>query len=81
MARDKTRAIELGTMTMSPDPQGVDEGRDLGYAGKALGLSPHTVRALARRRELAHYRLGRRLVFRDSDIAEYLRRHRIEARA
>jgi excisionase family DNA binding protein len=79
MARVRMRASEMETM--STDPQEIDEGRDLGYTAKAVGLSPHTVRALARRRELSHYKLGRRLIFRDSDIAEYLRRHRVEARA
>ena len=79
MAREKVRASEMEAVsTTIPE---ANEGRDLGYTASMIGLSPHTVRALARRRELAHYRLGRRLVFRDSDIAEYLRRHRVEVRA
>lgn len=57
-----------------------DEGHDLRWTARRLGLSPHTVRALARRRELAHVRAGRRLVFFEADCAEYLRRHRVEAR-
>jgi excisionase family DNA binding protein len=56
-------------------------GRDLKYASAFMGLSVHTVRALARRKALAHYRLGRRIVFKDRDLQEYLDRHRIEARA
>src|SRR5262249_19876442 len=61
------------------DP-GVDGGpaRDLDYAAAFLGLSKHTVRALTRRRRLAHFRLGRRLVFRDADLEDYMRRHRVE---
>jgi excisionase family DNA binding protein len=55
-------------------------GRDLRYAAGFLGLSPHTVRALARRRALAHFRLGRRLIFKDADLEGYLSKHRVEAR-
>jgi excisionase family DNA binding protein len=54
-------------------------GRDLNYAATFTGLSKFTVRALARRRALAHYRLGRRLVFKDEDLLEYMRRNRVEA--
>jgi excisionase family DNA binding protein len=56
-------------------------GRDLRYAASFLGLSPHTVRQLARRRVIGHYRLGRRLVFKDHDLSAYLRQHRVEAAA
>jgi excisionase family DNA binding protein len=56
------------------------EGHNLRWAARRLGVSPHTVRALARRRALAHVRAGRRLIFYETDIAEYLRRHRVEAR-
>jgi excisionase family DNA binding protein len=55
-------------------------GRDLRYAAAFLGLSPHTVRALARRRALVHYRIGRRLIFKDADLSAFLTRHRVEAR-
>jgi excisionase family DNA binding protein len=55
-----------------------NEGHDLPWAAKRLGLSVHTVRALARRRELAHVRAGRRLIFYEADCADYLRRHRVE---
>ena len=57
-----------------------DAGHDLKYAAAFLGLSKHTVRALARRREVEHYRLGRRLVFKDDQLRAYLERHRVEAR-
>lgn len=53
-------------------------GRDLKFAAEFLGLSVHTVRALARRRLIGHYRLGRRLVFKEPDLVEYLRQHRVE---
>lgn len=56
-------------------------GRDLRYASLFLGVSPHTVRALARRKELAHFRIGRRLIFKDTDLQQYLDRHRVEAKA
>jgi excisionase family DNA binding protein len=68
-------------MTSSPAGPDGASGRDLGYAAAFTGLSPHTVRALARRRVIAHYRLGRRIVFKDEDLAEYMRRHRVEVAA
>jgi Helix-turn-helix domain len=55
-------------------------GLDLKYAARFLGLSPHTVRALARRQALAHFRIGRRLVFKEADLVAFLQLHRIEAR-
>ncbi len=58
-----------------------DGGHDLKYAAAFLGLSKHTVRALARRRALEHYRLGRRLVFKDAQLRAYLDRHRVEAKS
>lgn len=64
---------------MSVDLNG-DTGRDLKYAGAFLGLSPHTVRAMVRRKMLAHYRVGRRLIFRDSDLQAFMDRHRVEAK-
>jgi excisionase family DNA binding protein len=56
-------------------------GRDLKWAAAFTGLSVHTVRALARRHELAHFRLGRRLIFREADLAAYMAAHRVEATA
>jgi excisionase family DNA binding protein len=64
---------------MSPDLNG-STGRDLKYAGAFLGISPHTVRQLARRQQLAHFRIGRRLIFKDTDLQQYLDRHRVEAK-
>ena len=55
-------------------------GRDLRWVAARTGLSVHTIRALARRRAIAHYRLGRRLVFQEKDVLAYLERHRVEAR-
>jgi len=55
-------------------------GRDLKYAAAFTGLSVHTIRALARRKELAHFKLGRRLIFREADLAAYMAAHRVEAR-
>jgi excisionase family DNA binding protein len=63
---------------MSADLNGA-AGHDLKYAAAFLGLSKHTVRQLARRKTIAHYRLSRRLVFKDHDLEEYLNRHRVEA--
>jgi hypothetical protein len=52
---------------------------DIRWVALRLGLSVHTVRALARRRALVHYRLGRRIVFLEGDVLAYLQRHRVEA--
>lgn len=57
-----------------------ENGRDLRWVAARMGLSVHTIRSLARRRALSHYRLGRRLVFAEADVVEYMQRHRVEAR-
>jgi excisionase family DNA binding protein len=57
-----------------------DDGRSLKDAARILGISPHTVRVLARQRRIAHYRMGRRLVFKATDLAAYLAAHRVQAR-
>jgi excisionase family DNA binding protein len=56
------------------------EGHDLKWAARRLGVSVFTVRLLCRRRELGHVRLGRRIVLYEQDCADYLDRHRVEAR-
>ena len=40
-----------------------------------------TLRAAARRHELGHTRLGRKLLFTEGDLREYLERRRVEAEA
>jgi excisionase family DNA binding protein len=65
---------------MSADLNG-STGRDLKYAAAFTGLSVHTVRQLARRRMIAHFRCGRRLVFKDADLQAYMEQHRVEASA
>jgi hypothetical protein len=57
-----------------------DHGHNLKWAAARAGISPHTMRQKARRREIAHVRIGRRLVFYEKDVADYLQRHRVEAR-
>ncbi len=49
-------------------------------AAPILGVSVFMVRALIRRRELPHYRVGRRIVLDPDDLERYLRQHRVEAR-
>lgn len=44
-----------------------------------LGVSRSKVYQLASRRELAHYRVGGKLLFADDDVAAYLRAKRVEA--
>lgn len=54
---------------------------DLKQAAARTGLSPLTLRQKAvYRHEMAFYRVGRRLVFRLSDIEAFMRRCRVEAR-
>jgi excisionase family DNA binding protein len=55
------------------------EGRDLDFAAKMTGISKHTLRLYVRRRLIGHYRIGRRIVFSDGDIADFLARHRVPA--
>ncbi len=40
-----------------------------------------TLRAAARRREIGHTRIGRRLLFTEADLRAYLERRRVEAEA
>jgi excisionase family DNA binding protein len=40
-----------------------------------------TLRAAARRRAIGHTRLGKRLLFTEADLREYLERQRVEADA
>jgi len=54
-----------------------DTGRDLGYAASFLGVSKFTVRALVRRRAIEHFRIGRRLVFKDASLRAYMERCRV----
>ena len=57
-----------------------DSGHDLDYAAAFTGLSKHTVRAHVRARRIAHYRIGRRIVFKDEDLRAFLARHRVDVR-
>jgi excisionase family DNA binding protein len=66
-------------VSLATDSPNGAAGHNLRYAAAFLGLSPHTVRSLARRRQLAHFRIGRRLIFKLADLEQYLDRHRVEA--
>ena len=44
-----------------------------------LGVSVFMVRALIRRRQLAYYKVGRRIVLDVADLERYLLKHRVEA--
>jgi excisionase family DNA binding protein len=45
---------------------------DARQAAVELGISRYTVGALARRGELPHYRIGRRIVFDEEDLQAWL---------
>jgi excisionase family DNA binding protein len=49
-------------------------------AGRRMGISRHTVRSLIRRRELAAYKIGRRVVVDEQDVARFLAARRVPAR-
>ena len=50
-------------------------------AAKILRCGQSTLRAAARRREIAHTRLGRKLLFAEADLRDYLEQRRVEAEA
>jgi excisionase family DNA binding protein len=52
---------------------------DVEEAASLLKVSPRTLRRMAERREIAHFRVGRRLLFSDHDIAEFLTKSRVSA--
>ncbi len=43
---------------------------DVETAAKVLGLSKHTLRGMVSRRQIRHVKLGRRCLFRPTDLAE-----------
>jgi hypothetical protein len=55
-------------------------GHDLREAGRRMGISEHTVRALVRQRALAHYRIERRIVLLEPDIDAFMAKRRVVAR-
>jgi excisionase family DNA binding protein len=55
------------------------EQRTLREAARILRCGESTLRAAARRREIGHTRLGRKLLFSDADLREFLSRRRVEA--
>jgi excisionase family DNA binding protein len=46
-------------------------------AAEFLGVTPRLVRELWARKELGGVRVGRRIRFREQDLAEYVERHRV----
>ncbi len=51
---------------------------DLLEAAPRVGVSPHTLRAWVRRRKIPFYRCGRRIVFSQEDIDQFLADCRVE---
>lgn len=68
----------MGRTTAKRKRQAPGEG-SLKWAGLKMGISEHTVRALVRRKALAHYRVGRRIVILDPDIDAFMARRRVPA--
>ena len=58
-----------------------DRNVSLEQGAERLGISPHTLRLWSvYQRKVAFHRLGRRLVYKLSDLEAFERRHRIEAK-
>jgi excisionase family DNA binding protein len=49
-------------------------------AAPLLGVSPYTVRAWVRQRRLPFFRCGRRIVFAQKDLEQFLAQCRVKAR-
>lgn len=47
-------------------------------ASRILGMSQYTLYYWAQARKIPHYRIGRRVLFSRSDLAEWLNKHRVE---
>ena len=54
--------------------------RDWNGAASVLGVTPRMVRELWARREISGVRVGKHVRFRDADLADYIERHRVEAK-
>ena len=67
------RVTPNGAPSMLPRYFTLKEAAEITRAGQS------TLRAAARRRELGHTRIGRRLLFTDADLRDYLERRRVEA--
>jgi excisionase family DNA binding protein len=46
---------------------------------KAIGVSPHTVRAWLRQRRIPYLKLGRRVLMDQADVQRFLDANRVEA--
>lgn len=61
------------------DPLSETPNFDVGEAAPMVHVSARTLRRLAGRGEISHYKVGRRLLFSAHDIAEFLSRSKISA--
>jgi excisionase family DNA binding protein len=52
---------------------------DTEEAAPKVHVSPRTLRRIAGRGEISHYRVGRRLLFSDQDIAEFMNKAKVSA--
>ena len=52
---------------------------DAEWAGKRLGLSASTVLDMARRKDLPHVKVGRRVRFTEQNIEDYIAAHTVRA--
>lgn len=53
--------------------------KDARAAAEIIGVSPRTIRRWAERHDIGHFRCGKRLLFSDQDISEFLMKSRISA--
>jgi excisionase family DNA binding protein len=53
--------------------------KDAAETAEIIGVSSRTIRRWAERHEISHFRCGKRLLFSDQDITEFLMKSRISA--
>jgi excisionase family DNA binding protein len=54
----------------------MEELRSITEVAKTLGISPHTLRVWIRQRDIASYKLGKRVLLSLEDVQAFLNRHR-----
>ena len=77
MTTATARSSELLTSSNGQSP-GLPRYFTLKEAAELTRSGQSTIRALARRRAIGHTRLGRKLLFTEADLREYLERRRVE---
>jgi len=68
------------TMAIEDTTQSITlPSKDAARAAEIIGVSSRTIRRWAERHEISHFRCGKRLLFSDQDISEFLVKSRVPA--